>query len=169
MKRTVNRTVLLGLLILSLCLPLVLNACTGASEKKRDPYVFLVGKTAIAVDAEAEPILAALGTPQAISSKPSCLFGEENDTLYLYHDFTLMLYVRDKVSYVYQIVLNSDADGRRTPEGIAVGDSRAAVRERYGEPSAEERGNLRYDAEGMSLYFFFSGDAVTSIEYRRAE
>ena len=145
----------------------VLLLTAGCNEQKKTAFVFRSGSAEIAVGAPAKEVLSKLGEPKQTVISPSCLYGEANDVMYLYAGFELSTYTQRGVEYIYGIQIIDDSVGTKTAEGIGVGSSRSAVTAAYGTPSAEERGNLRYDADGMSLYFFLTGDTVTGIEYRK--
>ena len=72
--------------LLALCLLLApLCACAEESEQPTT-YTFTASGVQIAIDAEAAPILSALGEWSAFDESPSCAF-EGMDKLYIYGGF----------------------------------------------------------------------------------
>ena len=155
-----------------LCVVLCLSACLVACQKEKTPekqdYSFAVGSVKVTTDDAAKPLLEALGTPIERTVRPSCLFGNANDVLYVYQGLEIETYTKDGVEYLYNIELVDDSVDRKTPEGIGVGDSRQAVIKAYGEPdSTSPAGAAIYNGKNMTLNFFYSGDTVSRIAYRK--
>lgn len=124
-------------------------------------YVFTYKDTAITVDGDAGPIVAALGEPASYYEAASCAF-DGLDKIYSYSGFELHTYPSGEKDYVSAIVFQDDSVS--TGEGVCVGDSVDKVKEVYGQ-GTEESGMLVYEKDGMKLCFILDGDVV-AIEYR---
>lgn len=124
-------------------------------------YVFTYKDTAITVDGDAGPIVAALGEPASYYEAASCAF-DGLDKIYSYSGFELHTYPSGEKDYVSAIVFQDDSVS--TGEGVCVGDSADKVKEVYGQ-GTEESGMLVYEKDGMKLCFILDGDVV-AIEYR---
>lgn len=124
-------------------------------------YVFTYNGTSIQVDADAAPIVSALGDPVSYFDAASCAF-EGLDKFYSYNGFELNTYPSGDKDYISAIVFRDDSVS--TDEGVCIGDSADKVKEVYGE-GTEESGMLVYEKDGMKLCFVVK-DTVVSIEYR---
>lgn len=149
--------ILIALMTLSL-----FCACDGPQIDGKLKYSFFTGETEIFPGDDAEVILAALGEPKAYDESPSCAF-EGLDKVYTYSGFEIQTYTEDGKEYIYMIVLTNDLV--KTPEGIAIGDSKSAVVEKYGDTYKSVGENLQYEAENCTLQFIFRDGKVSSIKY----
>ena len=85
--------------IIAICLIVTLLSCLFAGcEKKEEEqesntegYVFLAGDVSISIDAEAAPVLTALGAWKEYAESPSCAF-EGMDKVYTYAGFERVLF-----------------------------------------------------------------------------
>ncbi len=156
-------------IILSLSI-LLLNLVSCSAPDQRENgivYSFWSNGTEIAVDADAAPILAALGEWSAYVDSPSCAFVGLDKT-YTYTGFEIQTYPAQEKDYVYMVILLDDTV--QTKEGIAIGDSKDEVLTAYGTPSKQTDTALTYNGEGMYLEFLFrNGEAVTDIRYCKTE
>lgn len=125
-------------------------------------YVFTYQGTAIAVDADAAPIVEALGEPASYFEAASCAF-EGLDKIYTYGGFELNTYPSGDKDLVSAVVFKDDSVS--TAEGICIGDTAEKVKQVYGEDCTEEEGMLVYEKDGMKLCFILKDD-VAAIEYR---
>ena len=105
----------------------------------------------------------ALGEPASYYEAASCAF-EGLDKIYTYSGFELQTYPTDGKDFVSLVVLKDDSVA--TPEGVALGNTKAKVEERYGTDYQEDGALLTYQKGGMKLCFILDGDQVVSIEYR---
>lgn len=124
-------------------------------------YVFTCKGTSVQVDADAAPVVSALGEPVSYYEAASCAF-EGLDKFYTYNGFELHTYPSEDKDYVSAIVFIDDSVS--TAEGVSIGDTLEKVKEAYGE-GTEESGMLVYEKDGMKLCFILK-DTVVSIEYR---
>lgn len=138
------------------------EAATNAAAPvaSNDAYVFQSGDVAIAMNAEAAPILEKLGKEDSYFQSESCAF-KGLDKEYTYGSFILKTYPMDDKDYVSSIEIKDDLIS--TPEGISIGSSAADVAKAYGEPATA--GNYSYTKGDSTLMFVVKDDAVTSIQY----
>ncbi len=126
-------------------------------------YVFNYKGTAIEVDADAAPIVTALGEPASYYEAASCAF-EGLDKIYSYNGFDMNTYPSGDKDHVSAVVFKDDSVS--TAEGVCIGDSLEKVQQAYGTGGAEESGMLVYSKDNMQLCFILKDGAVISIEYR---
>ena len=141
--------------------------------KENDPpaeegktYTFTSGSTKIAIDADAAPILNALGAWRDYAESASCAF-EGLDKVYTYAGFEVQTYPMGEKDFVYMIILQDDTVA--TEKGIRIGDAKDAVITAYGAPSQETATSLTYNGKGMYLQFILRDGMVTSIQYCKQE
>ena len=94
-----------------------------------DPFAFTYNGCQIALNADAAPVIAALGEPLNYTEEASCAF-DGLDKTYGYGSFYLSTYPLDGNDHVYSIWFADD--GVSTEEGIRLGDSQAEVESAYG-------------------------------------
>lgn len=119
----------------------------------------------ISVDADAAPIVEALGEPSSYFESPSCA-AEGTGKLYTYSDIEIQTYPDGDKDLILYVMLRTDSVS--TDEGIDLSSSKDDVIAAYGQPSSENDGSLTYDKGDMSLNFLFDGDSMISIEYDSA-
>lgn len=136
------------------------NADTAA---KSDGYTFASGNAVVVIDAEAAPILSALGEADSYYEAASCAF-EGLDKYYTYSSFEVDTYPDENgVDRISAVLLKDDLVS--TAEGVSIGDSAEAVAAAYGQGDADSASAV-YEKGGMKLMFIFDGDgAVESIQY----
>ena len=125
-------------------------------------YVLTVNNVTVEVDAEAAPIVEALGEPVSYFEAASCAF-EGLDKIYTYNSFEIDTYPSQDKDLVSAVILKDDSIA--TAEGVCIGDSLEKLQEVYGE-AAQENGMLIYAKDGMKLCFIIQDDSIISIEYR---
>lgn len=125
-------------------------------------YVLTVNNVTVEVDAEAAPIVEALGEPVSYFEAASCAF-EGLDKIYTYNSFEIDTYPSQDRDLVSAVILKDDSIA--TAEGVCIGDSLEKLQEVYGEATLEN-GMLIYAKDGMKLCFIMQDDSVISIEYR---
>ncbi len=125
-------------------------------------YVFTYKGTTIQVDADAAPIVEALGEPASYYEAASCAF-EGLDKIYSYSGFELNTYPSGEKDLVSAVVFRDDSVS--TAEGVCIGDTLEKVKQVYGDDCTEEDGMLVYEKDGMKLCFILKED-VAAIEYR---
>ncbi len=152
-----------------ICLCLVLAAlfccaaCTQEEQEKPTPtYAYQSGDVKIAIDADAAPILAALGEWRDYAESASCAF-VGLDKVYTYAGFEIQTYPMNGKDYVYMVALYDDTVA--TPEGVRIGSSADAVVAAYGEASEQSATALIYRGDVVDLEFLLRDGAVTYIKY----
>ena len=156
--------------IISICLMISLLACVFAgcekkeekSEQNAGAYIFRAGEVSIAIDAQAAPILEALGAWKDYAESPSCAF-EGMDKVYTYAGFEIETYCLDGVDYIASVRLLDDTF--KTQKGITIGSTKEAVIEAYGEPAESGELSLIYQDAGMKLQFLLRDGVVCDIQY----
>ncbi len=146
---------------------LTLAACQNDPPETQTPsYTFTSNSgVEIAIDADAAPILSALGQWSDYAESASCAF-VGLDKIYTYAGFELQTYPDQDKDYVYSVILYDDTV--TTDKGIRIGSARDAVTAAYGTPSEETDTALTYNGKGMTLQFLLRDGAVTSIQYTKA-
>ncbi len=167
MKNRIYSRMLRGFaVLLAFCALCALASCVRGAEtppEGKKNYVLTVGTTEIAVDADAAPILEALGEWRDYSESNSCAF-VGLDKVYTYGGFELQTYPKDGRDYVYMVELYDDSVATR--EGIAIGASRDAVTKAYGDADQQTDTSLTYTGKSMHLTFLFREDgSVGKIQY----
>lgn len=137
-----------------------------ASSSSSTGYVFNYNGTAIAVDADAAPIIEKLGEPASYFESPSCA-AEGIGKLYTYSDFEIQTYPDGDKDLILYVLLRTD--NVATAEGIDLSSSKEDIIAAYGEPTEEVTGSLKYVKDDMTLVFLFNGDSLLSIEYDSAK
>ncbi|MCM1264348.1 MAG: hypothetical protein NC313_16680 [Butyrivibrio sp.] len=150
-------------------------ADTGSSDVKEDAqtesgqtpaavkgYVFSYNGVSVTMDAEAAPIIEALGEPASYFEAASCAF-EGLDKMYTYNGFELDTYPTNDADYVSALILKDDSVS--TAEGVCIGDSLEKMQQTYGDGEASG-GMTVYAKDGMKLCFILQEDEIVAIEYR---
>lgn len=125
-------------------------------------YLFKINNITIAINAEAETYIEALGEPVSYYEAPSCAFGDL-DKVYTYSGFELDTYSMGGKDYVSAVVLQDDTVS--TAEGVCIGDSADKVKEVYGTPESDEASGIIYRKDDMKLCFVIEDSSVISIQY----
>ena len=139
------------------------NAGDNAAPAAAKGYVFPHPATAIVVDTDFAPILAALGEPGSYFEAASCAF-EGLDKTYTYSGFEVDTYPQPEGDFVSAVVLRDDTVA--TAEGVKIGSSRADMEAAYGAGRVNDSGQIVYQKDGMRLCFILDGDQIISIEYQ---
>lgn len=181
-----NKKLLATLLALSLCLAL-LAGCGGNANNSQnnsgntsgdqsqnsgdtdsgenqaaDLFIFTSNGVEVKMNAEADPIVEALGEPVSSYEAPSCAF-QGTDYIYTYDGFQINTYPLNDVNYVSSVVLISDAVS--TPEGLEIGGTLEDMVAAYGEDYTEEYGMYTYTRGDSQLAVLIGDGTITSIEY----
>lgn len=156
------------LALLTLCL---LASCEDGSPNETAFRTFAVKELEVALDAEAEGIIAALGTPQAFAESGSC-YGDGKDKVYQYPSYKIMTYSKAGKDYILSVEIYDDADDTvATPEGVRIGDSAEDVVAHHGTPASKTDLQIIYldDANGAKLQFLLRDGKVTNIQYLKTK
>ena len=157
------RKLLICLLVATMILSFV--ACKKNEEPSDEDgkvYTFTTDKTKIAIDAEAGPILEALGKWSSYDESASCAF-EGLDKIYTYDGFEITTYPLNGKDYIF--LIDFYADTVATEEGVRIGSTKEAVVAAYGTPDKETSTALIYNGKGMYLQFLFEQGTVMRIQY----
>ena len=163
-------------LILALTMVFALAACGGetapettapaanAAPGKTDPnsWKYTVRGVDVLMNAEAAPVLEALGEPVSFTEEASCAFTGLDKT-YNYGGFFLQTYPIGEQDYIYSVWLMDDSS--TTPEGIYIGATQAEVEAAYGADSFN--GSNAYILKGTTstLTIILTDGVVSSIQY----
>ena len=156
------KKILISILLAAMVFCLVACQENNNLQNQEKSYTFVSGTTKIAIDADAAPILAALGAWRDYAESASCAF-EGLDKVYTYAGFELQTYPMGEKDFVYMIILQDDTVA--TEQGIRIGDTKDAVLAAYGTPDKQTDTALTYNGTGMYLQFILRDGAVTSIQY----
>ncbi len=141
-----------------------------ASDTSKDSGEKKVGKSfsfeynglEIAMNAEAEPILAKLGDSMEYFESESCAF-KGLDKIYTYSGFELHTYPLEGVDYVSAVKFLDDSVA--TKEGIRFFSKLEDVTKAYGDDYSENLGLYIYQADDSRISFLTKEDEVLAIEY----
>ncbi len=128
-----------------------------------DAFKLEYNGVSISPNAEAKPIIEALGEPVDYAETPSCGF-EDKDRTYQYNGFIIDTVVINGVEYVYFIQLTNDTV--ETAEGVYIGMTTSEITEIYANKcSVNNDGHIEVAFTGGRLSFFMKNGACTSIAY----
>jgi hypothetical protein len=125
-------------------------------------YAFLYREVTIPMNADAAPIIEALGEPVDYFEAASCAF-QGLDKIYYYQGFELGTYPNEDKDYVSYVNLLDDTV--ETDQGISLGASLSEVKAAYGEDYSVEGNAYIYRQEDTKLTFFIEEDEVIQITY----
>ena len=156
----------ISVLLVIIAMALTLAGCGGESSDSAsgadDALVFTYDGTEIALDADAEGIISALGEPKNYTEEPSCAF-EGLDKTYYYGGFYMTTYPSDNGDRVYSIWFADDSV--QTADGIKIGDSQEKVEECYGADSASGESAYTLTSGEGRLTVIVEDGAVSSVSY----
>lgn len=140
------------------------NNETEPAAEEKSKYYFEHNGLAIYMNADAKPVLDALGEPMDYFESPSCAF-QGMDRTYLYNGFELTTYSDedDKNEYILEVRLMND--GVETKEGITIGNKLEEVISKYGDNYTKEGEKYIYADSNTTLTFEFENDEVTDVTY----
>lgn len=168
-------------LVLALMLVLTMAACGGDNPAEStepstsaapslqgpiqpDPnsWKYTVRGVDVMMNAEAAPVLLALGDAVSYTEEASCAFIGLDKTYY-YGGFYLQTYPLGDADYIYSVWLVDDSSS--TPEGIYIGSHKSEVEAAYGADAFN--GSNAYVMTGTTskLTIILENDVVTSIQY----
>ena len=130
------------------------SAKTETKAEEEKTYQYKSGETVIAMNAEAAPVVKALGTPKSTFEQDSCAYQGKAKT-YSYDGLELSTSVVGGKELIESLYITGKDDKLATPEGINV----------YGKNYKEEFGTLRYTLGNTQVSFYLTNGAVDAIEY----
>lgn len=139
------------------------NQETTAPAQEQNPYLFHYNDLEIAINADAAPILKALGEPKSYTEQTSCAF-EGLDKTYFYGGFYLQTYPADSKDYVYCLWFADDSVA--TDEGIRIGSSQADVEKAYGADAYRDNGSFVSQKGNTLLTVIMKDGIVSSVQYQ---
>lgn len=135
---------------------------TTEPNQQEENFSFTYNGTKIMLDAEAAPIIDALGEPRSYTEEPSCAF-DGMDKTYYYGSFYLSTYPRDGKDYVYSIWFADDSVA--TNDGIRIGTTEAQVEAICGADCFNGT-NVYSQTQGITkLTILMEDGMVSSIQY----
>lgn len=164
-------------LVLALAMTACLIACGGnnAPAGNDDPkpgnnagvvtdpgYTFKFNGTEIIMNADAAPIVAALGEPKRYTEEASCAFSGLDKT-YDYGSFYVQTYPQGDKDYVYSVWFADD--GVNTSEGAYIGMAQADVENIYGAESYNGSNAYILTKGACKLTVIITDGVVSSIQY----
>lgn len=136
---------------------------TSASDAAAETgYTFTYNGTKIAMHADAEAIVKALGEPKSYNEETSCAF-EGLDKTYYYGGFYLETYPQGEKDCVSSVWFADDSV--ETEEGVCVGDSKEKVESVYGADAFNGTNAYELTKGKSKLTIVIKDDAVSSIQY----
>lgn len=147
---------------------MLLILCTGCGEDQQSQapeipgYSFTYNGALIPINADAAPIIAALGEPKSYTEETSCAF-DGLDKTYYYGSFYLTTYPTDGKDYVYTLWFADDSIS--TKEGIRIGSTQAEVERAYGAESFDGNNAYILVRGETKLTVILTDGIVSSIQY----
>ena len=139
------------------------NGETGNGGQEASAFVFTSNGVEVRMNAEADPIVEAMGEPVSTFEAPSCAF-QGTDYIYTYDGFQINTYPLNDVNYVSSVVFMSDAVS--TPEGLEIGKTKDDMIAAYGEDYTEEYDQYTYTRGDSQLVVLIEDGYISSIEYQ---
>ena len=136
----------------------------GVTEpsQQEENFSFTYNGTKIMLDAQAAPILDALGEPRSYTEEPSCAF-DGMDKTYYYGSFYLSTYPLDGKDCIYNLWFADDTVA--TEEGIRIGSTQSQVEEAYGRDCFNGTNSFVLTRGQSRLVILMEDGNVSSIRY----
>lgn len=160
-------------LILAITIAACLVACGGSNSETpagngntvqpaANGYKFTHKGTAIVMNADAAPIVSALGEPTKFTEEASCAFTGMDKTYY-YGGFYLQTYPMNDKDYVYSLWFADDSV--TTEEGAYIGMTQAEVEGIYGTEGYNGTNGYVLTKGNSKLTIILADGVVSSISY----
>ena len=137
-------------------------AVAGPVTPDANSWKYTVRGVDVMMNAEAAPVLEALGEPVSYTEEASCAFTGLDKTYY-YGGFYLQTYPLNDVDYIYSVWLVDDSS--TTPEGVYIGASQAEVEAAYGAEGFNGSNAYIMTGTTSTLTILVENGVVTSIQY----
>ena len=137
-------------------------AVAGPVTPDANSWKYTVRGVDVMMNAEAAPVLEALGEPVSYTEEASCAFTGLDKT-YNYGGFYLQTYPLNDVDYIYSAWLMDDSS--ETPEGIYIGATQAEVEAAYGTEGFNGSNAYIMTGTTSTLTILVENGVVTSIQY----
>lgn len=155
----------ISLFLLAAIMLLNLVGCgTTEPNQQEENFSFTYNGTKIMLDAEAAPIIDALGEPRSYTEEPSCAF-DGMDKTYYYGSFYLSTYPLDGKDYVYSIWFADDSVA--TNDGIRIGTAKAQVEAICGADYFNGTNAYTQTHGNTKLTILMEDGMVSSIQYEQ--
>ncbi len=140
------------------------NNETKPATEEKSKYYFEHNGLGIYMNADAKPVLDALGEPQNYFESPSCAF-QGMDRTYSYNGFDLYTYTDadDENEFIFTVVFMND--GVATKEGITLGNKLEEVISKYGDNFTKEGEKYTYTDSNTNLSFVLENGEVVEVSY----
>ena len=158
-------------ILLTLAALLAVCACEPTDEESAAFASFAYHGAEVALDADAETVLASLGAYEAFAETNSC-YGDGKDKVYQYTSFKVTTYSSRGKDYVLSVEIFNDTDEKAcTAEGICIGASTADVIAAYGDAKEQSDTSIIYvnTATKTRLQFLLRDGRVSNIQYLKSE
>lgn len=156
------------ILLFVFCCLASLAGCKSTSDVQKSPatvadaFIFTYNDISIAMNAEAAPVIEALGQPKSCTEQASCAFDGMEKT-YSYGSFSITTYPNDGTDCISGLWFTDDQVA--TEEGVRIGDPQSKVEQIY-KPGELCGCNAYILTRGESmLSIFVTGGVVSSIQY----
>lgn len=137
-------------------------AVAGPVTPDANSWKYTVRGVDVMMNAEAAPVLEALGEPVSYTEEASCAFTGLDKTYY-FGGFYLQTYPLNDVDYIYSVWLVDDSS--TTPEGVYIGASQAEVEAAYGAEGFNGSNAYIMTGTTSTLTILVENGVVTSIQY----
>ena len=137
-------------------------AVAGPVTPDANSWKYTVRGVDVMMNAEAAPVLEALGEPVSYTEEASCAFTGLDKTYY-FGGFYLQTYPLNDVDYIYSVWLVDDSS--TTPEGVYIGASQAEVEAAYGTEGFNGSNAYIMTGTTSTLTILVENGVVTSIQY----
>lgn len=138
------------------------NSAKETTAAQETVYDFVSGTVTVSMNAEAAPVLKALGTAKKTFEQDSCAY-QGKDKVYTYDGFEISTYPVKGVERIASVYFLDETVS--TPEGIKIGSKKQEVIDAYGSNYKEEFGVYRYSAGSAELVIYTTNNVVDAIEY----
>ncbi len=147
--------------IMAIAIIVVLAGCAASPSQQLSNFQFTYLDTVISIDADAAPVIAALGEPKTYTEETSCAF-DGLDKTYNYGSFYLTTYPKGGADHVARIWFADDSVS--TQEGIRIGSSRNEVEQAYGEKFGDKN-SIAVIRKDSKLTIILEDGIVASLQY----
>jgi C-terminal processing protease CtpA/Prc len=134
----------------------------STEEEIVESYSYTYNETEIELNAQAKPILDALGEEISYFESESCAF-PGLDKVYTYPGLEVQTYEKEGIDHILSINLLDDTIA--TNKGIRLFDSITKVKDTYGDNFKEKAGHYIYTKGKTKLSFLIKDNEVIAIEY----
>lgn len=149
------------IIITFIALLVSLTGCTEQIENDTS-FFFTHNDLKIKMNAEAEPILEALGEPKEFFEQPSCAY-QGMDKFYYFGGFEINTYQKDDIDFILYLGVLDDSVS--TPEGVTIGSSFEDMKKAYGEDYSQKNNFYAYTSGQTKLQFIVEDGVITGINY----